>query len=325
MSYSLIDIQKRIEQAIQGIDLAREPRELYDPIIYTLRAGGKRMRPALTLMSCNLFSDDIEPALNAALGLEIFHNFTLLHDDIMDRAEIRRGKPTVHLKWDENIAILSGDVMQILAFEFISNCDCSKLPQVLKVFNKTAIEVCEGQQYDMNFESRNDVTTDEYLNMIRLKTSVLLGACTQIGAILGGAGTEDAEQMYKFGVDLGISFQLKDDYLDTFGDVEKFGKKIGGDILAKKKTYLFLKALEKADNKQKNQLEEWYTTSASDPDKKIRDVIQIFRSLNVHEELLDLAHQYSKRAMNILDGLNIKNSRKRAIKTLSQTLLSREH
>lgn len=324
MLYSLTNIQKRIEHALRELDISREPRELYDPILYTMQAGGKRMRPALTLLSCNLFSDNIEPAMNAAIGLEIFHNFTLLHDDIMDRAEIRRGQPTVHVKWNKNIAILSGDVMQILAYKYISGCDSSRMSQVINVFNKTAIEVCEGQQFDMNFETRHDVTTEQYLNMIRLKTSVLLGACTQIGAILGGAGEAESKKMYEFGVDIGISFQLKDDYLDTFGDPGKFGKKIGGDILANKKTFLYLKALEKASRNQKEELQRWYSGSDADPDGKIRDVIRIFQAVEADRAILDLANMYSGQAMAILEELEVDAQRKNTLTSLAQTLLRRE-
>ena len=235
-----------------------EPKELYEPIWYTLRSGGKRLRPILVLQGCQLFHDDIERALKPALGIELFHNFTLLHDDIMDKAFMRRNQPTVHTKWDINRAILSGDAMAIQANIFIASCDAKLLPDVLGVFNKTALQVCEGQQYDLNFEIMDEVTVDQYMNMIRLKTAVLLAGSLKIGAIIGGATEKQAGLVYDFGHDMGMAFQLQDDYLDTFGDPETFGKNIGGDILSNKKTFLLIKARQRANPAQLKELNEWY-------------------------------------------------------------------
>ena len=258
-----------IEEELIKIPLSREPKGLYAPISYTLEGGGQRIRPLLTLLSGALFTTQIEPCIKPAIGLEVFHNFTLLHDDIMDKAPIRRGRPTVHLEWDENTAILSGDVMQILAYEYLCTSPAQYLGRILEVFNQTAREVCEGQQYDMDFENRKNVPVSDYLEMIRLKTAVLIAASTQIGALIGGAGKEDVERMYQFGINLGLAFQLQDDYLDSFGSEEKFGKTIGGDIVANKKTMLYITALERANAKEKQELESLYSGTSQDNDEKI--------------------------------------------------------
>ncbi len=323
--FSIEEVRQLIENEIKNIVLNRGPRSLYDPISYTLSAGGKRIRPVLALLSYNLFSDSIGVAVKPAIGLEIFHNFTLLHDDIMDRAELRRGKPAVHKKWNENSAILSGDVMQILAYEYLTMAPARHLPEVLRIFSNTAREVCEGQQYDMDFEKRNDVTTEEYLRMIELKTAVLLGASSQIGAIIGGASGEDADRMYTFGLNLGLAFQLQDDLLDTFGDATKTGKSIGGDITGNKKTWLYLTALEKATSEQKKQLLELYKQDAADPAGKTDTVRAIFETLEVPRLAKNLIGSFSGKAINNLKKLPVDTSRKEVLGGLTKFLLGRDY
>ena len=248
-----------IESTLVSIFEGKEPYNLYEPIRYVLSIGGKRLRPTFALMACDLFGGNVNDAVYPACALEVYHNFTLLHDDIMDNADMRRGKPTVHKKWNENTAILSGDVMLSQAYEVMCRAEHSLLPSLLSVFNQTTIEVCEGQQYDMDFESRNDVSADEYIAMIRLKTAVLLAASLKIGAICAKASAKDADLIYEFGINVGLAFQLKDDWLDVYGDVKKFGKKIGGDICCNKKTYLLITALEKASGDTKISLTDWFS------------------------------------------------------------------
>lgn len=238
-----------IEAELSKIEYAAEPDGLYAPVRYELSLGGKRVRPLLTLLACEMFAGDYRRALNAAVGLEVFHNFTLLHDDVMDKADVRRGKPTVHKVWDENTAILSGDAMEIIAFRYIARTEAPHTGAVVELFLKTALEICEGQQYDMEFERRDDVTEAEYIEMIRLKTAVLLGGALKIGAIIGGASETDADCIYRFGESLGLAFQLQDDWLDVYGDPARFGKKIGGDILNNKKTYMLINARQRSKGK----------------------------------------------------------------------------
>jgi geranylgeranyl diphosphate synthase type II len=264
---SLDEAQQIIEKNLAEISFPDNPVNLYGPVEYILSNGGKRIRPSLVLLGANLFSDDVQPAVNPALAVEIFHNFTLLHDDLMDNSLIRRGRDTVHIKWNPNVAILSGDAMSIIANRFVSKVDSKILPDVMEVFNRTAIEVCEGQMMDMEFENRNDVHVDEYLRMIELKTSVLIAASLQIGALTGGASKQDSVQLYEFGRSLGIAFQLQDDLLDSYGDVEKFGKKIGNDIITNKKTYLMISALDNADDDDLYTLNLWLEKDKFDPDK----------------------------------------------------------
>src|SRR5476651_2411466 len=253
----LTDLQVLISKAVDALKFPESPAELYEPISYILDLGGKRLRPSLLLMACDLFGGDVNKAIEPALAIEVFHNFTLMHDDIMDKAPLRRGKKTVHEKWNANVAILSGDAMMVEANKLMMKVDDPILRRVMDVFNETATGVCEGQQIDMSFEQRNNVLIDEYLNMIRLKTAVLLGGTLKIGAIIGGASLNDAQLLYSFGVNLGIAFQLQDDILDVYGDPEKFGKQVGGDILSNKKTYLLIKALELAKDDHLQQLNHW--------------------------------------------------------------------
>ncbi len=264
------ELYEIIQSSIAQLKIDDEPKELYQPIQYSLDVGGKRIRPILVLAACKMFSDDIKSAIAPALAVEIFHNFTLLHDDIMDKADLRRNMPTVHKKWSENIAILSGDAMMIKAFEQIIKSPAQNLIPIVELFNKTAIEVCEGQQLDMNFETRETVTENEYIEMIRLKTSVLLAASLKIGALSGLASKSDADKLYNFGLNLGLAFQLQDDYLDVYGDQQKFGKKIGGDIVANKKTYLLIKAVELAGKEDQFTIAKLLTDHNIDAEFKIK-------------------------------------------------------
>ena len=320
---SFNEITELISSEIALLDWTKEPKGLYEPIGYVLSLGGKRIRPALTLMACKLFSDDVKPAIAPALGIEVFHNFTLLHDDIMDRAPIRRGKPTVHIKWDDNTAILSGDVMQIAAYQLIAQTPADHLKEVLDIFSKTAIEICEGQQYDVDFEQRTDVHADEYLEMIRLKTAVLLGCALKTGAIIGGATANDAQQLYDFGINIGLAFQLKDDLLDVYGDEATFGKKIGGDILCNKKTYLLIHALELAKDKNAEELSSWLKKNNPDPQEKISAVTNLYNCLGVKKICEDKMLFFYEKAVANLEKVNVPDTKKQELRKLAEKLMSR--
>ncbi len=320
---SIDDIHELVLREIKLQNEALEPKELYEPIWYTLKSGGKRLRPILVLQGCQLFSDDIEQALKPALGIELFHNFTLLHDDIMDKAFLRRNQPTVHTKWDVNRAILSGDAMAIQANIFISSCRPDLLPEVLRVFNKTALQVCEGQQYDLNFEIMDKVNVSEYMNMIKLKTAVLLAGSLKIGAIIGGSGIIQADLVYDFGYDMGMAFQLQDDYLDTFGSPETFGKKIGGDILANKKTFLLIQAKERANPQQLKELLSWYSCEDPDPEEKIAAVKKIFLELEIDRLTREQVIFFSKKALATLEKVDTENGRKLELKNFTNKLINR--
>ena len=317
-------INQIISTELEGINWNKAPHGLYDPIAYVLSLGGKRIRPALTLMACNLFTDDLKPAIPAALGLEIFHNFTLLHDDIMDKADVRRGQATVHKKWDDNTAILSGDVMQIAAFQYMAQSPVNQLQRTLALFSKTAAEICEGQQYDVEFEGRNQVEAEEYLEMIRLKTAVLLGCALQIGAWIGGAGDKNASLLYAIGINLGLAFQLKDDLLDVYGDAATFGKKIGGDILCNKKTYLLIHALQLAQDKDAAELKGWLLRmDAEDGDAKIEAVRAIFNRLGVKEICETKMESYFRMAIEQLEVLDVLEDKKQELRSLAEKLMFR--
>jgi geranylgeranyl diphosphate synthase type II len=313
-----------VNSELDNLQLKESPKELYDPVRYILSLGGKRMRPALTLMACSLFSDDTGRAVRAALAYEVFHNFTLLHDDLMDNSGLRRGKETVHKKWNPNIAILSGDVMSILSYRLLSMTECENLKGLLDVFNQTALEVCEGQQLDMNFESRVDVSVEEYIQMIELKTAVLVAACLKSGAMAGGASTTDADLLYNFGRKLGIAFQIRDDYLDVYGDPEVFGKKIGNDILTNKKTYLLIKALELSEGQVKDELMIWLDKKEFNPAEKIEKVTGIFSALGIDKISRDLATSYYDQAMIDLDSLSVPDERTMPLKKFAADLMERE-
>jgi geranylgeranyl diphosphate synthase type II len=319
------EITKLISKEFEQINWNKEPRGLYEPIGYVLSLGGKRIRPAMTLMACNLFSDDLQPAINSAIGLEVFHNFTLLHDDIMDRAEVRRGMPTVHKKWDDNTAILSGDVMQTAAYQFMTLTPEKYLKCSLDLFSQTAAEICEGQQLDVEFERRDKVEEDEYLEMILLKTAVLLGASLQIGAWIGGAGVEDAQLLYDFGINIGLAFQLKDDLLDVYGDEETFGKKIGGDILCNKKTFLLIQALELAKGYDAVALQYWLHIS---DDKSIQDkitsVTSLYNRLGVKEICEGKMQFFYEKAIAKLDKIGVLDNKKQELRNLAEKLMFRK-
>jgi geranylgeranyl diphosphate synthase type II len=318
-------ILEKIRIAIEELDFERQPNELYAPISYTLSLGGKRLRPVLCLMACDMFGGEIEDAVPAALGLEIFHNFTLLHDDIMDEAPIRRGKESVYKKWNTNVAILSGDTMMALAYGQIMETPENMHSGVFKIFNQTAIEVCEGQQYDMDFETAENVGIEDYLEMIRLKTAVLLAGSLKIGAMIGGAKTEDAKNLYRFGENIGIAFQLKDDLLDVFSDEQKFGKKTGGDILTNKKTYLYLKAFELAKGGILTNLKSLFNGNQINASDKIKGVIEIYEQLNIKQLTGELIDKYYQRAMFSLEKVNVDASRKVELIKFAGNLKMREY
>ncbi|MFM2386712.1 MAG: hypothetical protein RL660_1469 [Bacteroidota bacterium] len=319
--HSLQQLQQRFEEHLATYTLKEQPSRLYDACRHILSIGGKRIRPVALLMSHNLFQEPNQSALHAATAIELFHNFTLIHDDIMDAAPLRRGQATVHQQWDMPTAILSGDVMNIYAYAELNKIEPQYLHQVYDVFNTTAIEVCEGQQMDMDFELRDDVSIDEYINMIALKTSVLLACSIKIGAILGGATDGTADLLYAFGKNLGISFQLKDDYLDAFGDPDKTGKQAGGDILANKKTYLHLKAYEKANAAQRQQLLDLQQASAN----KVQDTLALFEQLEIKADTQSVKEHYSKLAFDALEQVPVPDARKSELRTLAEFLLNRDY
>lgn len=318
------EISEIISSEVSRLNWNKNPLQLYEPIGYVLSMGGKRVRPALTLLACNMFTHDIMPAVKPALGIEIFHNFTLLHDDIMDQADIRRGKPTVHKKWDDNTAILSGDMMQIIAYQYISETPAPYLKQVLDLFSVTAGEICEGQQYDMDFERREDVSAEEYLEMIRLKTAVLLGCALKCGALIGGASDSDAQNLYDFGINIGLAFQLKDDLLDVYGNEATFGKKIGGDILNNKKTYLLIHALKLAKGEISEDLNNWMQKSYQQPEEKIAAVTEIYNLLGVKKICEDKMNFYYERALANLRNITVEEHKKHEITRLAMQLMHRE-
>ena len=276
------EILQAINQYLDTMPYDRQPLSLYEPIQYVLSLGGKRIRPTLMMLAYNLYQEDPEKILPQACALETYHNFTLLHDDLMDHADMRRGHPTVHVKWDANTAILSGDTMLLMAFKLMMQCPQEYLHAVLDVFTETTLEIGEGQQYDMTFETRDDVREEEYIEMIRLKTSVLLACALKIGAILGGASASDAENLYKFGEQIGLAFQLQDDFLDVYGDPKVFGKAIGGDILCNKKTFMLINAFNKADEAQRKELEKWVNAVNPDPQQKIAAVTTLYNNIGVN-------------------------------------------
>jgi len=321
--HSVSSLRTKLERSIEALNFQSSPKELYEPIIYTLGLGGKRIRPIMVLLGADLFGGDVNASLHPALAIELFHNFTLLHDDIMDNAPIRRGKETVFKKWNANVAILSGDTMFAIAYDFLTGVDPTLLPEMLRLFTKTAREVCEGQQYDMNLESLPAVTIDDYLEMIRLKTAVLLGCSLKLGAMLGYATAGDANNIYRFGENLGLSFQLQDDLLDVFGDEEKFGKEIGGDIVSNKKTFLYLKALELSGPGDSSALQHYFSTQTMDPDEKITKVREIYLRLNIREKTNEQVDFYYQEAMKYLAEIRVEETRKDELKALAKQLIGR--
>lgn len=322
--YTLEELQQMVNSAIDNLPASREPRGLYAPIDYVLSLGGKRIRPILVLMAYNLYREDVEKALMPAIGLETYHNFTLLHDDLMDRADVRRGMPTVHKKWNDNTAILSGDNMLVLAMQRVADCDAIHIPAVVQLFTQTAIEIDEGQQYDMEFETRNDVTAEEYIEMIRLKTSVLLACALKMGAILADAPAADVDALYHFGEKLGLAFQLKDDYLDVYGDFKTFGKKIGGDIMCNKKTYMLINALRLANDSQHASLMHWIEAENPVPEEKIVAVTALYDEIGVPALAQNLMDEYYQDAMRFLEMVNLTNERKSALCEMAKRLMKRK-
>ncbi len=302
----------------------REPRNLYEPITYILNLEGKRLRPVLVLMAAEIFGVDYKKALDAALSVEVFHNFSLVHDDIMDRAPLRRGKPSVHEKWNVNTGILSGDAMLIVAYQLFENYEGPMFKDLAKLFSKTALEVCEGQQYDMDFEERDDVTISEYLRMIEYKTAVLVAATLKMGAIVAGASMEAQDAVYDFGLNLGIAFQIKDDFLDAFGDSETFGKQVGGDIIENKKTFLYLKALELGKPEQKKELLDLYSIRPGDPTAKINSIKDIFIDSGAAKTTETAIGDYTQRAFKNLERLDVSADKKASLKEFGENLMRRQ-
>lgn len=314
----------QIQVYIRQIPYYRSPERLYDPIQYVLGMGGKRLRPVLMLLAYNMYKEDVSDALSQAAAIETYHNFTLLHDDLMDKADMRRGKPTVHKKWNENMAILSGDAMLILAYQFmVKNCPAQYMEEVMSVFTQAALEVCEGQQWDMDFEHMDNVTVEQYMEMIRLKTSVLLACALKIGAILGGAPKEDAQMLYDFGIKIGLAFQLQDDYLDVYGDPKVFGKNIGGDILCNKKTFMLLTALQRADEATRSSLHTWIKMENYLPDEKIKAVTDIYNKVEVQEICRNKILAYYKEGMELLDKVGVESSLKENLASYVRELMDR--
>ncbi|MEO1487274.1 MAG: polyprenyl synthetase family protein [Bacteroidota bacterium] len=320
----IAQLRQTVLEHIKATIAIKEPESLYAPIDYIMQLGGKRMRPVLTLMAAEVFGGQAKDAMNAAMAIEVFHNFSLVHDDIMDDAPLRRGKTTVHEKWDVNTGILSGDAMLILAYQFFESYEPEMFKALVSLFSTTAIEVCEGQQYDVDFETRTDVTLEEYLKMIAYKTAVLVAAAMKMGAITAGASGEDAQSIYEFGKNLGIAFQLQDDYLDAFGDAESFGKQVGGDIIENKKTVLFIKALEFSDTEQREQLLSLYSKQPDDATEKVEAVKAIFIESGAVDFTKATIANYTEKAFQALENLSISDSNKGLLEMFGTQLMNRK-
>lgn len=324
MIYSSKEILDKVNAALEALPYDRKPAGLYAPVKYVLSMGGKRLRPVLMLMGYNLYRQDVESIMMPALGLETYHNYTLLHDDLMDRADVRRGKPTVHKKWDDNTAILSGDSMLVLAYERMAQCDAGHLAPVMSLFTETALEIGEGQQFDMEFETRNDVKEEEYIEMIRLKTSVLLACALKIGAILADAPAADADALYSFGEKLGLAFQLQDDYLDVYGDFAVFGKKIGGDILCNKKTYMLINAFALANDAQRAELQRWVDATDYVPEEKIAGVTRLYDEIGIRQLCATKINGYFEQAKLYLDKVQLPEDVKAPLWDFALQLMDRQ-
>lgn len=318
------EILEKINSYLDNLPYTREPQSLYEPVKYALSMGGKRIRPSLMLMAYNMFKDDPESILPTACAIETYHNYTLLHDDLMDNAAMRRGMPTVHVKWDANTAILSGDSMLVLAFQRMMQCAPDKLKPVLDLFTETSLEIGEGQQYDMDSESRTDVTEDEYIEMIRLKTSVLLACSLKLGAIQAGAPAADADNLYKFGELMGLAFQLQDDYLDVYGDPAVFGKAIGGDILCNKKTYMLINAYNRAGDDMRGELTRWVTAEEFDPAEKIAAVTAIYDKVGIKELAEQKINYYFDQSRKYLAAVNVPDERKAVLAGYTDKMMKRK-
>lgn len=315
---------EKINAEIAALPLDKQPKELYEPVSYFLHIGGKRMRPLLTILGCYLFDEKIEKAIKPSIAIELFHNFSLIHDDIMDNAPLRRGMQTIHEKWNRNIAILAGDITLIEAYEMLAHVESEIRTEIFAKFNQTAREVCEGQQFDMNFESLNEVSIESYINMIKLKTAVLLGFSMFLGAKIGGANSAEAEKIYYAALNMGISFQIKDDLLDVFGDEKKVGKRVGGDIVSNKKTFLLLKAFEKADKDQKNELHSLLNQSSIDDKNKIESVVKIYNDLHIKELTQNEIELYFNIALQNIESIAVPIERKEFLKKYFTDLLNRD-
>lgn len=322
---SLDQLQEMLNTTFDSIQYPEKPAGLFDPIAYTMALGGKRLRPMMVLLACDTWSDQPEKAMNAAIGIELFHNFTLIHDDIMDDAPLRRGKETVYKKWDANTAILSGDAMFALATEYIARVQSDRTPDIIRLFAQTAREVCEGQQFDMDFETSENIGLCDYLEMIRLKTAVLLACSLETGALIGGAEPDEAKILYDFGIQLGLCFQIKDDYLDLFGDEQLFGKKTGGDIRARKKTYLFLKSIELAGKDTREELTRLYKKNSGIEEEIHRRIVDIYLDLQIREIAQDEMERLFKQSIEILNTLKIDAGKKQRLSVFANNLLNRIH
>ena len=323
--YNVLQFQELINKEIAEKQYPNTPSELYEPIRYILSLGGKRLRPTILLMASDLFNGSILKAINPAMAIEVFHNFTLMHDDIMDKAPLRRGNLTVHSKWNEAVAILSGDVMLVEAYKLMMQVDDSLLRQVLNIFNETAVGVCQGQQIDMNFEQTDGVSVHEYLEMVRLKTAVLLAAALKIGALVGGADTRNAALLYEFGENMGIAFQLQDDILDVYGDPEKFGKQVGGDIISNKKTFLLINALELAKGVDEEELKYWLFQENTETQTKVKAVTEIYNRLGVRQLAEHHMNVYAEKALSALEKVSAEKNKKQALRSFAEKLLIREN
>ncbi len=319
------EILSMVNEFLANLPYERNPKSLYEPIRYVLSMGGKRIRPTLMLLGYNLFKDNPEKILMNAVALETYHNYTLLHDDLMDNADLRRGHETVHKKWDANTAILSGDSMLVLAYERMAQCDEKHLAKVLKLFTTTALEIGEGQQFDMEFENRNDVKEEEYIEMIRLKTSVLLACALKMGAILADASDEDAENLYKFGEQIGLAFQLQDDYLDVYGDTKVFGKEIGGDITSNKKTYMLINAFNLANDTQRAELQKWVDAKDFDRAEKVAAVTRLYNEIGIDKLAQDKIAYYFEQSKKYLDAVNVPAERKEELAKYAQKMMKRQY
>lgn len=318
-------ILKLVNDYLVQLPYDRRPASLYEPIRYVLSMGGKRIRPVLMLLSYNLFKEDPETILMPACALETYHNYTLLHDDLMDNADLRRGHETVHKKWNANTAILSGDSMLVLAYQRMQQCSSDKMSEVLALFTETALEIGEGQEYDMAFEHRDDVSEEEYIEMIRLKTSVLLACALKIGAILAGASKEDADNLYRFGEQIGLAFQLQDDFLDVYGDTRVFGKAIGGDITSNKKTFMLINALNHANEEQRRQLESWIGATEFNRDEKVAAVTRLYNEIGIDRMAQDKIAYYFEQSRKYLQAVSVDESRKAELAAYAQRMMNRQY
>jgi geranylgeranyl diphosphate synthase type II len=314
-----------VNRGLEQLPYNRKPSTLYEPIKYVLSMGGKRLRPTLMLLSYNLYRDDPENILMQALALETYHNYTLLHDDLMDNADLRRGHETVHKRWDANTAILSGDSMLVLAYERMAKCPIEKLKPVMELFTETALEIGEGQQYDMDFEKRNDVTEDEYIEMIRLKTSVLLACALKMGAILADAPADDANNLYHFGEQIGLAFQLQDDYLDVYGDPKVFGKAIGGDITSNKKTFMLINAFNRANEAQYKELLKWTEAKDFDREEKVKAVTELYNQMGINRLAEEKIAFYFEQSKKYLDAVRVDEARKQALRQYAESMVNRKY